>query len=317
MAHPCIPIPSDEGDTLAQGCALATLESLGVGVLTTDANGRVTYLNPVAETMTGWSRHMAKSLPLAQVFPMSAVPAGGSALVPHAPMRTLVRRNGTRVEVDFATSPLRDAAGATIGSVLEFRDIGQARALTLRMSHMAHHDGLTGLPNRALLQDRLAQATDLANRHGQTLALLFLDIDRFKHINDTLGHETGDRVLVSFGERLRSCVRTSDTVCRYGGDEFVILLPDLVHARDARICADKLLRALRDPHDIDGRMLTVTASIGIALWSGAGARAELLVANADAAMYEAKSSGRDSYSFSTGCRTKGASSRSVSTLTTE
>jgi diguanylate cyclase (GGDEF)-like protein len=134
------------------------------------------------------------------------------------------------------------------------------------MSHLAHHDFLTDLPNRVLLRDRLTQAIASAQRHGNSLALLFLDVDHFKQINDCLGHAVGDQILQSIAQRLVSSVRASDTVSRQGGDEFVILLPEITGARDVSLSADKLLYALARPHRIDGQDLLVTASIGIGVY---------------------------------------------------
>jgi diguanylate cyclase (GGDEF)-like protein len=172
-----------------------------------------------------------------------------------------------------------------------------ARALSLRMAYLAQHDGLTDLPNRALLQDRLIQAIALAARRNRKLALLFLDMDRFKSTNDSLGHAAGDLLLKSVARRLVASVRSSDTVSRQGGDEFVILLPDIAHPEDASICADKMLRAVATPHAIDKHELHVTGSIGIATYPEDGGDAESLLRNADFAMYHAKEIGRNNVQF--------------------
>ena len=178
-----------------------------------------------------------------------------------------------------------------------FRDVSEARTLSRRMSFLAQHDNLTQLSNRMVLNDRLTQAIAMARRHGQKLAVLFLDVDRFKHINDSLGHAIGDRLLQSVSERLLSCVRRSDTVSRQGGDEFVILLSEVARARDAAVCADKILQALSTPHRIDQHDLHITVSIGIATYPDDGTETETLMKNADFAMYEAKENGRNNYKF--------------------
>jgi diguanylate cyclase (GGDEF)-like protein len=178
-----------------------------------------------------------------------------------------------------------------------FHDVTTARALSLRMAYLAQHDGLTDLPNRALLQDRLIQAIALAARRNRKLALLFLDMDRFKSTNDSLGHAAGDLLLKSVARRLVACVRSSDTVSRQGGDEFVILLPDIAHPEDASICADKMLKAVATPHAIDKHELHVTGSIGIATYPEDGGDAETLLRNADFAMYHAKEIGRNNVQF--------------------
>ena len=167
----------------------------------------------------------------------------------------------------------------------------------VRMAHLAQHDPLTDLPNRILLNDRLAQAIALARRHGKQLALMFLDLDRFKHINDSLGHAVGDQLLQSVAQRLTAVVRSSDTVCRQGGDEFVILLADVEHAEDAALSAQKILAALTVPHRIDQLELHVTVSIGISIYPDDGQDADTLIKSADTAMYHAKEGGRNNYQF--------------------
>ncbi|MHB8248280.1 MAG: putative bifunctional diguanylate cyclase/phosphodiesterase [Acidithiobacillus sp.] len=167
----------------------------------------------------------------------------------------------------------------------------------VRMAHLAQHDALTDLPNRILLNDRLGQAIALARRQGKQLAVMFLDLDRFKHINDSLGHAVGDQLLQSVAKRLTAGVRSSDTVCRQGGDEFVILLADVEHAEDAALSAQKLLAALTVPHRIDQREIHVTVSIGISIYPQDGQDADTLIKSADTAMYHAKEGGRNNYQF--------------------
>jgi diguanylate cyclase len=178
-----------------------------------------------------------------------------------------------------------------------FHDVSAARAATLRMAYLAQHDSLTDLPNRILFNDRLTEAMALASRYRRQLAVLFLDVDRFKHVNDSLGHDIGDRLLQSIAQRLLGCVRASDTVSRQGGDEFVILLSELTHAQDATVCADKILETLRAPHRIDKYDVQVTASIGIVTYPDDGTDCETLMKHADFAMYHAKDNGRDNRQF--------------------
>ena len=177
-----------------------------------------------------------------------------------------------------------------------FHDVSTTRALSLRMSYLAQHDSLTDLPNRVVLNDRLTQAMALAHRHRQRLAVLFLDLDRFKSINDSLGHDIGDRLLRTVAQRLLDCVRSSDTVSRQGGDEFVILLPEAANAQDATACAEKILVALSDP-SIDRHTLHVTVSIGVVIYPNDGTDAPTLLKNADFAMYHVKDNGRNDYQF--------------------
>ena len=178
-----------------------------------------------------------------------------------------------------------------------FRDVTQARAMSQRLTYLAHHDYLTDLPNRLLLNDRLAQAMAAAHRQQQQLAVLFVDVDRFKHINDSLGHAIGDQLLLSVAGRLVASVRSSDTVSRQGGDEFVVLLSPIAHAEDAALSANKILTALSMPHHVKEHDLQITVSVGVGVYPADGTDAETLVKNADIAMLNAKDNGRNNHQF--------------------
>ena len=180
-----------------------------------------------------------------------------------------------------------------------FRDASTARATTLAITHTAEHDFLTGLPNRMLLNDRIGQAIAVAQRHQNKVAVLFMDLDGFKHINDSLGHPIGDKLLQSVAKRLVACVRGSDTVSRQGGDEFVALLSEVHQPEDAAIAAGKMLQAVAEVHSIDEHELHVTTSIGVSIYPDDGLDAETLIKNADTAMYQAKEHGRQCYRFFT------------------
>lgn len=286
-----------------------TLDSIGDAVMSTDVWGNVTYLNLVAEALTGWSRQEAAGRPLDEVFriidsatrepvsnPMRLAIQENKA-VGLTPNCALIRRDGVEAAIEDSAAPIHDRRGQVIGAVMVFHDVSTARALSLRMSYLAQHDSLTALPNRILFNDRLTQATTRARRQRQKLAVLFIDVDRFKHINDSLGHASGDRVLQSIAQRLLTCVRSSDTVSRQGGDEFVILLSDVTRAPDAAVSAEKILHALSAPHAIDQNELHITVSIGIATYPDDGNDAETLLQNADFAMYHAKDCGRNNYQF--------------------
>ena len=289
--------------------AQVTLNSIGDAVLSTDIQGKVTYLNVVAEKITGWTREEAAGKDIEEVF----VIVDGSTREPCAnPLRTainknrtvqltpnciLIRRDGTEFAIEDSAAPIHDRDGLPTGAVIVFHDVSVARALGAEMSHMAQHDILTNLPNRTLLQDRLSQAIVTASRNDSRIAVLFLDLDGFKHINDSLSHATGDRLLQLVAKRLFAAVRTSDTVCRLGGDEFVILLSEVAHAGDAGVKAGKILSALSAPFEMEQITLRVTASIGVTTYPEDGQSAELLIRNADLAMYQAKEKGRSNYQF--------------------
>jgi len=165
------------------------------------------------------------------------------------------------------------------------------------MTHLAEHDALTDLPNRMVLNEHISHSISLARRYHRNIAVLFVDLDGFKDINDSLGHATGDKLLQSVSKRLLSSVRASDTVSRRGGDEFVILLSEITHPMDAATSAQKILSSLRSPHSIEGYDLLVRCSIGISIFPDDGDDSETLVRNADTAMYCAKRNGRNNYSF--------------------
>jgi diguanylate cyclase (GGDEF)-like protein/PAS domain S-box-containing protein len=291
--------------------AQVTLNSIGDGVLSTDTLGNITYLNRVAEEMTGWPWQDASGRPLAEVFNVidgtTRQPARNLAeqavqqneIVSLGLHSVLVRRDGFESGIEDSAAPIHDRHGRVVGAVLVFHDVSDSRALALRMSHQAQHDFLTGLPNRLLLTDRLTQAIALSRRHGNKVALLFLDLDHFKPVNDSLGHAIGDKLLQSVAQRLTTCVRTSDTICRLGGDEFVVLLSEIEQVDAAIRCAEKLLAAVAVPHLIAGHEVHITLSIGISVCPDDGRDAETMLKNADTAMYHAKKMGRDNYQFFT------------------
>jgi diguanylate cyclase (GGDEF)-like protein/PAS domain S-box-containing protein len=289
--------------------AEVTLNSIGDAVLSTDIAGHVTYLNVAAESMTGWTRQDAGGRPLAEVFhiidsetrepapnPMAQAVQENKA-VGLTTNCVLIRRDGHEVAIEDSAAPIHDRRGRVTGAVVVFHDVSRARAMSLQMSHLAHHDALTDLPNRVLLNDRLAGAIALGRRYRRQLAVMFLDVDRFKHINDSLGHEVGDQLLRSVAEQLTMCVRSSDTVSRQGGDEFVVVLSEMEHASNAVVSADKILAAVAEPHRVAGYELHITASIGVSVYPDDGPDAETLLRNADVAMYHAKERGRGRYQF--------------------
>jgi diguanylate cyclase (GGDEF)-like protein/PAS domain S-box-containing protein len=294
---------------LERNRAQVALNAIGDAVISTDISGNVTHLNSMAEKMTGWSAAEALGRPLTEVF---QIIEGTTRRVARNPVEhalkenklvalsadcVLIRRDGAECAIEDSATPVHDPHGQIAGAVIVFHDVSESRAMRARMSHLALHDALTDLPNRTLLNDRVTQAIALARRHGKQFAVLFVDVDGFKRINDTLGHTIGDRLLCSIAERLSACVRATDTLGRLGGDEFVALLSEIEHARDAIVIADHMRVALAAPYHFLPNDIKVTASIGVSVYPYDALDAETLFKNADMALYYAKKNGRDNSQF--------------------
>ena len=300
-----------ESTTLQQ----AILHSADHAIVLTDTAGTIRVFNPAAERMLG---RKADDV-IGQLTPVdfiddsdrvamekrtgehgvAAVLAATRQLTSTEPVELDLRRaDGQRVPASVSISPLVDAAsGAITGYLAIAADITQRRATEARIVRLAHFDALTDLPNRSLLHNRLEAALEIAETCNQALALLFLDLDRFKNVNDSLGHQAGDALLKAVSGRFRHCVREQDTVARMGGDEFIVLLPEIDGPDHAAEVATRIIEALAAPFDIKGHRLTVTPSIGIAVYPDHGGSADLLVKHADAAMYHAKERGRNNFQF--------------------
>ncbi|ADX45912.1 diguanylate cyclase with PAS/PAC sensor [Paracidovorax avenae ATCC 19860] len=283
-----------------------TLQSIGDAVLCTDASGHVTYINPVAEKMTGWQAFHAAGRDIDEVAPLytpngvhaehparSAL-SGAQALPPGRGL-VLFCRDGRRMDVENSVSPITDRHGQVTGTVMVLRDVTEAMALARRMAHLAQHDMLTDLPNRVLLQDRAQQAIAQARRDGHGLALMYIDLDGFKQVNDTLGHDAGDLLLVQVARRFTRCVRRSDTVCRQGGDEFIVLLPIVEHPGQACHVARKIVAVCDAPFDLGSESRQIGLSGGIALFPQHGSTFEELARSADVALYTAKRAGKQHF----------------------
>jgi diguanylate cyclase (GGDEF)-like protein/PAS domain S-box-containing protein len=289
--------------------AQVTLNSIGDAVACTDSTGNITFLNLVAERLSGWSRQEAVGRPMATV--LRILDAKSHETIPnpmemavqrnrteHLPLNcVLIRRDGQEIPIEDSVSPIHDREGRISGAVIVFRDATAERALALEKAHAAEHDFLSGLPNRKLLKERTDFAIALARRHMKKLAILFLDLDGFKHVNDSLGHSVGDKLLQSVAGRLANCVRGTDTVSRMGGDEFVVLLSEVEQAEDAAITATRMLEAVAEAHSVDEHNIHVTTSIGVSIYPDDGLDAETLIKCADTAMYQAKENGRQTYQF--------------------
>ena len=220
-----------------------------------------------------------------------------TSIMPQVQQEGRWRGEATGLRADHVNFPqeMSLTAISNDGIVCVVRDITERTYAEAQIKHLAYHDALTNLPNRLLFKDRLSVALSHAHREGTSLAVLFLDLDRFKVINDSLGHNIGDQLLQAVAARIQACVRDSDTVARLGGDEFTILLPRLLRSQDVAPVANKIIEAVRYPFHIEGREFFITTSIGISVYPEDGSDAETLIKNADTAMYQAKELGRDNY----------------------
>ncbi|PTB03051.1 PAS domain S-box protein [Halomonas urumqiensis] len=287
--------------------ARVALDTIGDAVLTTDLHGTVTYMNRVAETLTDWSATEAIGKPISRVLHLvddktlqTTITPGRRAMEENqakgfAMGCVLVRQDGSKLKIEDSAAPIHDWEGRVTGAVIVFHDASQSQVILERMAYLAQHDALTGLPNRVLLTERLTLAIGLARRHQHLVALLYLDLDAFKPINDTLGHALGDKLLQAVAGRLQDCMRDIDTVCRQGGDEFVILLAEIRQTEDACKVAEKLRAVLGRPYHIEGHELVITLSIGISLYPDDADNADTLMRNADTAMYHTKRNGRNGH----------------------
>lgn len=291
--------------------AQVTLQSIGDGVITTDVMGNVEYLNNVAEDLTGWKGVEAKGRPLPEVFNVLNENTGElcenpvtrclreGRIVGLANHTKLVHKDGHGFAIEDSASPIRNRQDEIIGAVLVFHDVSEKRSMLKQMIHQAYHDPLTGLPNRVLFNDRLSLAIAQAHRNNEMLAVLFLDLDRFKQVNDMMGHAKGDILLKDVSEKIAECIRETDTVARLGGDEFTVLLPCVRHAQDAAKVAHKIIEMLDQSWRIDNQEFHITASLGIALYPNDGQDPEALLKHADTAMYRAKDKGKNNYQLYT------------------
>ncbi|MCH7663339.1 MAG: diguanylate cyclase, partial [Chloroflexi bacterium] len=288
-----------------------TLRSISEGIIAIDNNGTVTFMNQVAEELTGWTEEEARGEKSADVFNTKDElikekdDEGGSNNVQGGPLPSmgaysnLIAKDGVQIPVEHSSAPIKDDLGNSLGEIIIFQNISERVRAEEQIRHLATHDALTDLPNLHLFHDRLAHAIAKAKRDENIVALLYLDLDGFKQVNDNYGHPYGDIMLKLVGIRLSGHVRASDTVARLGGDEFAIVLEDLNDPEHAGIAAKKILDALADPITFEGVETAISASIGIAIYSIDGEDNETLLKNADIAMYAAKKSGKNKFQFYT------------------
>ncbi|NDP43595.1 MAG: diguanylate cyclase, partial [Aromatoleum sp.] len=284
--------------------ASKVFETTADGIMLTDGDDRVIMVNPAFSRLTGYGPGEIVGQTLAESPFRPIDPAASEARMVRLHSEGFVtdevqrfRKDGTPLFLWVTGTCVRDAAGAIVNYVRVFSDISPLKEAQRKLEQLASFDTLTGLPNRRLLDDRLDQALRRALRLGGGAALLFIDVDGLKEVNDTYGHDVGDLLLQDIAARLRECVRASDSVGRYGGDEFVIVLEDGARAADALCVCQRIVAALADPVDVGGHRVRRGASIGIALYPQDGTDGATLLKNADVAMYEAKKGGRNRFVF--------------------
>jgi diguanylate cyclase (GGDEF)-like protein/PAS domain S-box-containing protein len=287
---------------------VAMINSMQNAVVVTYTDGCIQFMNSMAEALTGWQQTEAYGKDLAEVVRLIdkdidetienlATRTVTTGKVLHLPENCmLVTRDGREIPIGDYVAPIRDHDGKITGAVLVFQDITQRKRMEAQLLQNAFYDGLTALPNRALFLDRLKQAVERSKRRiDYSFAVLFLDLDSFKEINDRLGHTTGDDLLVAIARRLESCLRSGDTVGRFSGDEFAVLLEEIRDVGDAINVAKRIQDTLGLPLTLNGNQIYTTASIGITINRGGFDQPEILLQNADAAMYLAKQKGKARY----------------------
>jgi len=288
---------------------LATiLEGIVDGVIATDVHGVITFMNPVASLLTGWKANAVVSKRIEDILqlfdgdketpvvfsPQEIIEKEGFPET--VPNLYIINPQG-KTPIEIKASVIKDESGVPAGLVILLRDITERRNHEQELRRLAIHDTLTQLPNRLLFFDRLHLALSHARRHGHSLAILMLDLDNFKKVNDTYGHFVGDQLLKEAGQRLVAAIRSTDTVARFGGDEFVLLLPEIQSEAAAAQIAQRILEVIRSPFEINQIPLLITVSIGLALFPEDGQDPESLITNADLALYAAKDRGRNRLCF--------------------
>ncbi|MEH1781314.1 MAG: diguanylate cyclase [Nostoc sp.] len=290
---------------------LATIiNSMGCAVIVTYTNGSIQMMNPIAERITGWKQSEVFGKDLVEIVNLvdkdvgetianlatDVMEAGEIFNLPEN--CTLITKDGKEIAIGDNVSPIRDRDGNITGAVLIFQDITKRKQTEARLIRNAFYDGLTALPNRVLFLDRLRQTIERSKRRSDYyFAVLFLDLDGFKEINDRFGHGIGDDFLIAIARRLESCLRGGDTVARFGGDEFTVLLEDIKDITDATNVAKRIQDSLRLPVNLNGYQLSTTASIGITWNFSNHEEPATLLRDADIAMYRAKRQGKATYAI--------------------
>jgi diguanylate cyclase (GGDEF)-like protein/PAS domain S-box-containing protein len=281
------------------------LDSAGEGIYGLDTEGKTTFVNPAATAMTGFDREdligksqhefVHHSYPDGSSYPREDCPIYAALTdgeIRHVDDEVFWRKDGTSFPVEYTSTPIRENSEVT-GAVVTFTDITERKALEKRLQYQAFHDPLTGLPNRQLFVNRLEHALRRTGRQPNQVAVLFMDLDGFKVVNDSLGHEEGDKLLVAVAERLQGCLRSEDTLARFGGDEFIMLLEEIESPDDALRVTQRIIEEFRGSFVLEGKELFVRLSLGLALGDVHTKSSEELLRAADMAMYRAKEDAAD------------------------
>jgi len=280
------------------------IDQIHDGIITTDLEGHIVNWNEGAEKLFGYSQSEVMGKHISLLYHQEDMPVLKNdirASLLHTGLyngdMTFVKKDKDTISIALSLSTLKDEKGNATGIIGINQDISRRKKAEDDLYHQVHHDALTGLPNRVLFYDRLEQGIIKAKRHSEVLALFFIDLDKFKHINDSLGHMTGDSVLKIVSKRLKDIIRKEDTVARLSGDEFTIIIEELKNPQDASILAEKILAILKEPIHIDNHTLYVSGSVGISMYPGDATDGHDLLKYADTAMYKAKEEGRNNFQF--------------------
>jgi len=282
------------------------LKSIGEGVIATDRLGNITFMNPVAEKLTGWSQGESIDKPITSVLHLIDEDSGKLLRVSIPELicehlrnpvdgNVLIVNYEEKVPIELNATIIKDAKENISGLVLVLYDVTERKRYEEKLRHNAIHDHLTELPNRSLFFDRLNMALAQAQREAHRMAILMFDLDEFKKVNDTHGHNAGDALLQGVSSRLIHMFRKGDTIARLGGDEFVLLLPEIPALEVAKNVAERVVLSFQKPFELDNLKISITASAGIAVYPEDGNDADTLIKSADIAMYRAKADGRNRF----------------------
>jgi diguanylate cyclase (GGDEF)-like protein/PAS domain S-box-containing protein len=296
----CMSKTSDSGK-MVLSLIKEAVDCLPIGITISDLNGRIIYSNPAEADMHGYNPDELSGRDVWQFAPCYLKkPFPPEKLMSSEPWRREcinIRKSGEEFPVQLTSVPIKDAKGSCLGMVTACEEITSRKEAEKKIRHLAYYDNLTGLPNRRTFHDRLQLALALANREGHQVGLLFLDLDNFKDINDTLGHDFGDKLIREVADRLSADMRESDTLARLGGDEFVVVLTSITGRNSAAAAAERVLSLFSRPFTIDGRKTYSSASVGIAIYPDDGPDVESIFKCADTAMYHAKNEGKSNFRF--------------------